>query len=153
MRGRKPVPVELKIIRGSRKMSRQTTPHAPEPAGRPPEPPGWLTDAQRALWSAAIATAPAGVLTGLDQSVLAAWVVAIDTHRQAAEVIAREGLFVKSPSGYEQQHPAVAVMNKQTTLLLRAAEQLGFSPSSRQRIRVAPAEGEPVDERWNRFLK
>jgi P27 family predicted phage terminase small subunit len=107
------------------------------------EPPAHLTPSQVAGWKYAIANAPPGVLTTSDRSNLVVWVVAEDYHRQASEKIAKEGLFLypkkdgkPDETGIPYQHPAVAVVNRQAFIMLRAAAEMGFTPSSRSRVNV-----------------
>jgi phage terminase small subunit len=40
----------------------------------------------------------------------------------------------RSPSGYPQQSPFVAVANRQAEIMLRIASEFGFTPASRGRI-------------------
>ena len=39
------------------------------------------------------------------------------------------------------QNPYLAILNKQATVMLKAASELGFTPASRPRIRVYPTPG------------
>jgi hypothetical protein len=64
-------------------------------------------------------------------------VVAEDLHREAAEKIARYGLLTKSPNaGLPLQSPYLAILNKQAQITLKAAAELGFSPSSRSWVQL-----------------
>jgi phage terminase small subunit len=69
----------------------------------------------------------------LDESLLAAWVVACDTHREASEKSAAVGLLVKSPTkGVPIQNPFLPIMNRQALIMMRAVRELGFSPAARR---------------------
>ena len=48
------------------------------------DPPEWMSESQKQGWIYAIENAPDGLLKKLDRSVLVAWVVAEDLHRQAS---------------------------------------------------------------------
>lgn len=76
------------------------------------------------------------MLKRLDRSVLTAWVVACVFHQEAAEAVKKTGQVVKSPSGYPIVNPYMGNMNKQAQIMLKAAEQLGFSPAARPRVHV-----------------
>lgn len=156
MRGRKPTPTHLKILSGN-PGHRPLNAEEPIPPGDLYSPPEWLTDQQRVDWRYAIDSAPKGLLRNLDRDLLAGWIAAADLHRQAIEDINREGRYitvgggeetttkkdgstrtVKKP-GQRQQHPAVSIKNKQFELMMRAASELGFTPTSRSRIRLGGA--------------
>ncbi|MEP7367815.1 MAG: phage terminase small subunit P27 family [Acidobacteriota bacterium] len=96
-----------------------------------------MSKTQRAGWRYAIEHAPAGLLKRLDRSVLTAWVVAEDLHRKASEMLEKHGLLIKAPNtGLPIQSPYLPVVNRQAGILLKAVEQLGFSPASRSRVQV-----------------
>ena len=144
MRGRKPVPTALKIIRGN-PGKRRLNDLEPIPEGDLHEPPAWMSKSQRAGWRYAIQHAPQGLLKRLDRSVLVAWVVAEDLHRKAAEQLERHGLLIKAPhSQLPIQSPFLPIVNKQAALMLKAAELLGFTPSSRSRVQIV-VEQRPED--------
>lgn len=135
--GRKPKPTALKLISGN-PGQRPLNHHEPVPAGVLDDAPAWMTDSQRSGWAYAIAHAPAGLLRPLDRSALTAWVIAEDLHRHAAEKIAQFGLIVKTPkSGTPVQSPYLSIVNKQASIMLKAASELGFTPTARSRI-IAP---------------
>lgn len=136
MRGRKLVPTYLKLLRGN-PGKRRLNENEPIPAGDLHEPQRWMSKSQRAGWRYAIEHAPVGLLKRLDRSVLTAWVVAEDLHRNASEMLCRHGLLIKAPNtGLPIQSPYLPVVNRQATIMLKAAELLGFSPASRARVQV-----------------
>jgi P27 family predicted phage terminase small subunit len=136
MRGRKPVPTHLKRLHGN-PSKRPINQREPIPEGDLHVAPSWLSDTQREGWAYAITNAPHGLLKHLDRSVLAIWVVAEDLHREAAEKISQYGLLTKSPNaGLPLQSPYLAILNKQAQIMLKAAGELGFTPSSRSRVQI-----------------
>lgn len=136
MPGPRPKPTHLRLLAGNpghRPINRDE----PQPAGDLTEPPAWLTDSQKEGWKYAIAKAPGGLLRQLDQSMLTVWVVAEDMHRFASEKVQKHGALVKVGSnGAWQQNPYMPIMNKQALLMMKAAGEMGFSPSSRTRVRI-----------------
>jgi P27 family predicted phage terminase small subunit len=139
MRGRKPKPTWLKVVSGN-PGRRPLNDAEPAPEGALQEPPEWLTDSQREIWGAAIKNAPPGLLCGIDESVFLVWVIAKDLHRTATERIAQTGTLVRMPhSNVAVQSPWVPVMNKQALIMMKAAAEMGFTPSSRSRVSIAPA--------------
>lgn len=144
MRGRKPKPTHLKIIEGN-KGRRPLNVKEPRVVRRLSEPRPWFNESQRESWEYAIANAPYGMLTTLDRSALTAWVVAEDLHRQATIAVAESGMVVLSPDkGVPMQSPHLAIINKQAMIMLKAASELGFTPSSRSRVKVEDS-GEEQD--------
>ena len=149
MRGRKPVPTHLKILRGN-PGKRPLNENEPIPDGDLADPLEWMSEGQKAGWNYAIENAPAGLLKKLDRSVLAVWVVAEDLHRRATEMIEKFGILTKAPNtGLPIQSPYLPVVNKQAQIMLKAAEQLGFTPAARSRIQIA----EPVTSRHNKWAE
>lgn len=148
MRGAKPKPTALKVVAGNpgrRPLNRRE----PKPQGVMGEAPGWLSDSQHEVWQHAVVSAPRGLLTRLDESVLLVWVVAKDLHRQASEALQQNGMVTETPRTHEPiQSPYLAIMNKQAQIMLKAAAEMGFTPSSRSRVSINAS---PVDEEWRDF--
>lgn len=66
------------------------------------------------------------------------WVVAEDIHRQAVQAVVKFGLITKTPTkGDPMQNPYLPIVNKQAQIMLKAAAELGFTPSSRSRVEVS----------------
>lgn len=148
-RGRKPKPTTLKVIEGNRG-KRAMNKNEPQPEGDLHAAPEWMTAEQRAGWDYAIAHAPYGLLKKLDRSALTVWVVAEDLHRQASIAVSKFGLITKSPNkGEPMQNPYLPIINRQAQIMLKAAAELGFTPSSRSRVEV---KGDDPDEKADRFF-
>ena len=138
------MPTHLRVIRGN-PGKRALNGNEPLPVGDLVDPPEWMTASQKEGWNYAIENAPHGLLKKLDRSVLVTWVVAEDFHRQAAAMVEKYGMLTKAPNtGLPIQSPYLPVVNKQALIMLRAAEQLGFTPRSRSRVQIA--EEIPSDE-------
>lgn len=136
MRGRKPTPTNLKLIRGN-PGKRAINKDEPIPEGELDTPPDWLSDSQKAGWRYVIEHSPKGMLKKIDRSALVVWVVAEDLHRQASEKVEKFGLLTKTPkTGDPMQSPYLPIVNKQALIMLKAATELGFTPVSRPRISV-----------------
>lgn len=147
MKGRKPKPSYMRVLDGNAG-KRPVNEHEPIPPGKLEDqpPPDGLSDAQKIIWRQAIKSAPPGMLRHLDESVLEVWVVACERHRDASKRVAELGSLLKGKTGTPYQNPYLAIMNKQAAILLKAAAELGFTPSSRSRVKVEPplpGEGDP----------
>lgn len=144
MRGRKPTPTHLKLLRGSTKRIRKDG-IEPVPKGDLSAPPDWFSDAQKETWEYAIQHAPAGLLRHLDRDALGVWVVAHDLWKRASMAQAKLDagkelpFLTKTPNGMAQQSPYVGIISKQSQIMLKAASEIGFTPASRSRVVVAGA--------------
>lgn len=136
MAGRKPKPTHLKIVTGN-PGKRPLNKREPKVSGDLSEAPAHFTDVQREIWDYAIANAPKGLLKQLDLSVLETWVVACVFHRDAVKQVTENGQVVTSPSGYPIVNPYLSNANKQALIMMKAASEMGFTPSSRSRIVMA----------------
>jgi P27 family predicted phage terminase small subunit len=138
MKGRKRLPSAIKALHGAR---RSRIFKEPPTAGAIGEPPEWMTDEQRASWAFAAAHAPRGILRRIDAGVLCVWVVASCLHAEAARRIAKHGVLMrastKDADSQIVQSPWISIMNVQARVMLRCAEQLGFSPIARPRLGAA----------------
>jgi P27 family predicted phage terminase small subunit len=114
------------------------------------DPPGWLTAEQADEWLYIVDNAVPGLLTSVDRANLTAYVVAACLHRRATrELNKARSMFVSvGKNGAKQQHPALQVINRQALIMLKAAAEMGFTPSSRTRVardgEVAPPNGKPA---------
>lgn len=148
MRGAKPKPTHLKLLAGNpgkRPLNRNEL----RPQGDLHDAPEWLTDEQKAGWTYAIANAPAGLMKRLDRAALTAFVVAEDMHRQASVAVGKFGLVTKSQTlGVPMQNPYLPIVNRQAQIMLKAAAELGFSPSSRSRVQVGGANQNPEGNKF-----
>ena len=139
MKGRKPKPTSLKLINMSHNI-RKDSGSEPQPEGDLCAPPEDLSEKQKVLWRHAIEHAPRGLLRHLDAQMLAIWVIAADMHHEAMLQVQKYGMVVKSPTqGIPVQSPYLPIINRQAEIMLRAASELGFSPTSRSRITLTDA--------------
>lgn len=138
MRGRKPVPTALKLLRGNpgkRAINREE----PAPGALAPEPPEELQDeACRREWARVIAPAIArGQLTADDRVLAIAHCELWATWRsQLAEAAKHAHIVAVGRNKYPSPNPARVQANKTLTLLWKIDAELGFSPTARTRIKV-----------------
>jgi len=140
--GRKPKPTHLKLLEGNAG-NRPLNKSEPVPVGDLTDPPEWLSADQKASWRYALDHAPHGLLKKIDSSLLVVWVVAESYHREAAEAIQREGMLAAATTnaGAEYQSAYMGIVNKQALIMMKAASEMGFSPTSRSRITLEPGKG------------
>ena len=135
MAGRKKKPVELKMIEGTYRKDRDNL-NAPKVTGDLVSPPNYFSEEQTGVWKYAIENAPKGLLKKLDISILEIWVTAYVTYRESYAKVQEMGQFMTSPSGYPIVNPYLSNMNKQATIMMKAASELGFTPTSRSKVSV-----------------
>jgi P27 family predicted phage terminase small subunit len=143
VRGRKPTPTALKLLRnnpGRRPLNQAEPRHGAIDHAVPRQ----LVDPEAAAeWERVIETLSQGHVTTVDRAVL----IAYCTHWarwQALETEASKHPFiVRSPNGYPIPNPALGMANKAFSLMLKAAVELGITPSSRSRIMLAEHEDTP----------
>jgi len=120
------------------------------------QPPADLTTAEQDCWRRAVANAPAGLLGLTDTSLLRLWSVAearFLTAKAAQDKIDAAGstlpLLIKTRAGDMIPSPYIGIMSRQTTLMLRMVEQLGFCPTARVGLGQGDErEDDPEDNRW-----
>jgi len=139
MRGRKPEPTRLKILRGNpgKRALNAGEPDVPL-ASALPAPPEHLGEDARLEW---LRVGPellaAGLVTALDTSALAGYCSAYGRWVEAERSIKKHGVLVKSPSGFPMQSPYLAIANKALEQMTKLLTEFGMSPSSRSRVTAA----------------
>lgn len=156
MRGRKPTPTTLRVIHGN-PGKRAMPKHEPIPPGDLTEPPDWYDDVHRAVWREAIDAAPLGLLRRLDASVLNVWVCACVAHQRATrtqsllDATTDRPLLTLKPDGTEVESPYLRIARQQGALMIKAAAEMGFTPSSRTRVQLEKTK-EPTGKGAARFF-
>jgi phage terminase small subunit len=150
--GRRPKPTALHKLHGTYNATNHGRDRKgePVPLGDLEEPPPDLTESQEAGWRYAVTHMPKGVVKLIDRTMLRVWVEAEDRHNTARMMQAmldqdtKLKLLVKGPNGLEPS-PYNTILDKTAQTLFRAAQELGFSPAARPRLRVASAPDDRID--------
>jgi P27 family predicted phage terminase small subunit len=103
----------------------------PEALGTVWAPPKWFDEQQREQWDYAIEWMPRGLLAAIDREALVIWIVACVEHARAVIEVRKLGQVVKTKDGNAIQNPFLPIVNKQALIMLRAAQELGFTPAAR----------------------
>jgi P27 family predicted phage terminase small subunit len=151
MKGRKPTPTYLKLLKGN-PGKRALNKHEPQPAllDKPPEPPPFLRGYAADEWRRVSAEMfRLRLLTALDVAVLAAFCPAYGRMRTAEETIAAmaerdpimSGLIVKTQSGGGAANPLVWIAANAARDVARFGAELGLNPASRSRISLSVPAG------------
>lgn len=149
------MPTALKILRGNpgkRPVNSAEPTHPTLDLAVPPE----LVDPKaQAEWSRVAAMLAArGQVTTVDRAVLIGYCLKYAQWHALELEAAKHPFIVRSPSGYPMPNPALGMANKAFALLLKAAAELGITPSSRSRVH-AQLESPPAapQSRWVGLLK
>ena len=138
MSGRRPKPTAIRRLEGNRgkRAWNHAEPTAPDALPRCPE---HLAPVAKAEWRRVARTLHGmGVLTTIDRAALAAYCQAYARWVEAEHRLRETPPLVKTPSGYVQQSPWLAIANKQLELMGRYMIELGLTPASRSRVTAVP---------------
>ena len=122
-----------------------------------PVAPEWLSREAKTEWQRVTsALGKLGVLTQLDRAVLTVYCEMWEEYRIASNYIVtpigkKMQLVLKTAGGNVIQNPAVAIRHKALQLMLRAAAELGMSPSAR--TSMVQAQEEPRQKKVHFFEK
>jgi P27 family predicted phage terminase small subunit len=91
------------------------------------------------------------VLTEADYIALALICQTHSTMIKAQEQLTKSGILFKTPSGYVQQSPLLAVVNGCVEKIITLCREFGLTPSARFRIQTTPGDGPMPDDEWSQF--
>lgn len=155
MRGRKPVPTQLKLLRGN-PGRRPISTREPTPAlvDEGQAPPAWLEAAAKKEWRRlAPLLAKNGLLSELDLDALTAYCVAFTDWRRAAAQARRRAVVV-GPNGFLMASPYVAMAARALTVLRSLMSDFGMTPSARARVtKIQPLAPAPSANPLEKFLR
>lgn len=133
MRGRKPIPTALRLVKGNAGHRKAIPPPATSP--KPPGRPAHLSVEAAKEWDdLAPQLHEAGLLSTIDKAALAAYCQAYGRWVEAELALQEHGVLVKSPNGFPMVSPYLTVANKALDQMSRLLVEFGMSPSSRSRV-------------------
>lgn len=154
MRGRKPVPTVLKLLRGN-PGKRPINRREPQPAALDVSVPVELVDAvARAEWTRTIAPAiQRRQITSADRLLalahcecFAAWREQLALAAQHAHVVA------VGPNKHPMPNPARSMANRTLLILIKIDSELGLSPASRSRVTISGSDPSADDAELDKIL-
>jgi P27 family predicted phage terminase small subunit len=153
MRGRKPTPTALHLLRGNpgkraRNLLEPTPPVVPDMP-----PPAWLSEPAQVEWHRlAPVLGRLGVLTETDTDALAAYCEAWVTWKQATQRLRQFGLVVKTKdTEMPIISPYVKIAHHAMAQMRAFLVEFGMTPSARARVQVTPTAVRPVSK-WGGLL-
>lgn len=148
--GRKPLPTEIKRIKGTLQASR-ANPNEPRPTRTLGDPPAYMAEAAKEAWRYAVDNAPPGLLTALDASLLERWANCADLYRQVRDKLNQAGVgavIVKTPSGILRRSPLMDVLRDIADEMRGYESDMGFTPASRSRVSIPADPAARPDDPW-----
>lgn len=150
MKGRKPLPTNLKILQGTARADRITG-DEPMPDPAVPECPEHLNEAARAEWDRlAPQLCELRVLSDLDAAALGAYCQTFARWADAERHVQEGGAVIQTPNGCLQVNPWLSVCHESLRQMRAYLVELGLTPSARTRLQVAPPK--PTSSKWEGLL-
>lgn len=153
MKGRKPSPSKVVELRGGTKHTHRPEKNTPKPASKIPPCPSHLSKEAKNEWRRMGKELDSlGLLTDLDKAVFAMYCSAWAEWKMAQQDIEAIGMVVRIPvenvtargvkTSYSKlvANPSIAIKHAAEDRMMKCLVELGMSPSSRSRIKVAPPE-------------
>jgi len=145
-RGKRPVPRNLKIVRGN-PGKRPLGAREPQPEVEIPEPPDFLGKIAKEHFTAtAKQLAALGIMTRLDRDALAMYAQAFATWRNAVLEMAKTGPVMTGKAGNLVKHPHFRIADTAYNQMRQMLAEFGMTPSSRTRISADGGDGEGWDD-------
>ena len=148
LRGRRPQPIALKILRGN--PGRRPLPRQDLKPTRGTGPPKWLTTEARREWLRIYPELERlNLISELDRAALVCFVESWSDLRWAVETIRREGRMSIAGNSTPLQHPAMAIKRASMRAIREFAGEFGFTPASRGRVEfICPENDDPDYEKF-----
>lgn len=136
MEGRKPLPTNIKLIKGTAKKSRLNN-NEPKPKTDDIKMPTGMSDAAKKCWrQVSKQLKDASILTNLDTHALMLYCETYAKWQEANDKIKKFGAVIKAPSGFPVQSPYLAISNKAFDQMKAMLTEFGMTPSSRTKVSV-----------------
>ena len=141
-RGPAPKPTALVLLEGN-PGKRPINRAEPKPRMKSPPCPAHLDDYAKGEWKRLVRILRGmKVLTEADYIALASLCQAYSRLVKAEGKLSEAGMLYKTPSGYVQQSPLLAIINTSNETISRLCREFGLTPSSRTRIQMPSSEEE-----------
>ena len=145
MRGRKPHPTKLKVLRGN-PGKRPLNKKEPKPDPSIPEPPEHIKGLALKEWyRAAGELHRIGLLTVIDRAALAAYCAAFGRWCECEQQISKTGMLIRTPNGYPIVNPLLSVSNKAVAQMRAFLSEFGMTPAARSRVSAEKPKGDDGD--------
>lgn len=137
MRGRKPVPTAMRVLRGN-PGKRALPTDEPQAAAFLPDPPADLIGEGLAEWRrVGPHLLQLGLITALDAPAFIAYCRNWHRYVGAEQKVTEKGLIVVAPSGFPIQNPYLAIANRALAECRAFWADFGMTPSARTRVKAS----------------
>lgn len=143
MKGRKPLPANVHLLRGNPSKIPDARLHGSvQPEVERPECPEHLSEVARVEWDRIVVELEKlGLVSQLDRAALAvycqAWGRWVEAERHLAE-LGLEGLTMRTPTGFERPSAWLLVSERAVEQMHRFLTEFGMTPSARARVQRSP---------------
>lgn len=147
MRGRKPLPTEMKKLEGN-PGKRALNNKEPKPKSVIPECPPHLKGVARTEWKRITLELHAlKIISNIDRAALAVCCTAWADYVKACNKLEKEGEVIMSDKGGMYQNPWVAIKKRSMDQVQKFYAEFGMTPSSRSRIKLeTPSDEEELEK-------
>ena len=154
VRGVRPLPTKLKVVRGTLRRGRANAHEPALPVEIPRCPAHLSAEAKREWKRISRDLAGYGLLTRIDRAALALYCEAWGRWVEAERALRTYGVMIKAPSGFPMQSPYLAIANRAMEQIRALLTEFGMSPSSRTRVHATPppTEEDPLAKLMRRKL-
>lgn len=150
VRGRKPTPQVLQLVKGERPDRINTD--APVAEAGIPDCPSTHPDVI-AIWDHTMKQLQSmRVMTMADRDMLLAYCQAVYTHNEATRILNDEGLIITGVTGALTTHPASRIQRDSATAMRSIAAEFGLTPAARTRIKVRDQQPAETGQSASRLL-
>jgi P27 family predicted phage terminase small subunit len=148
MRGRKPTPLNLQLLRGNPgKRPLNMDEPVPPPLSAEPVPAELIDREARDEWTRiAPGLIACGQVTMADRTLLVAYCLKYGQWLRLEAEARKHPMIVKGARGTPLSNPAVRLANQTLDLVIRAAAELGITPTARTRVARTPIQ--PAVSKW-----
>ena len=146
MAGRKKLPTQLKLLKGTQRAGR-LNPNEPMPDIGIPEPPEFLSEAGLIEWNRiSKQLVDLGLLSKIDMAALAIYCQAWGRVVKYEKIIAGKGELYKTSNGNIILSPAMWVLNKAYEQVYKFAGEFGMSPAKRASVTATKVKDKKKDK-------
>lgn len=151
MSGPRPEPTSLRMLRGN-PGRRPVNGNESRPRTEIPPCPAHLSaEAKREWRRTARLLADLGLLARIDRAALSIYCEAWARWVEAERAMQQYGVMMKSPGGYPQQSPYLAVANRAMEQIRQSIAEFGMSPAARSRVHALPARDDAAPSVWDQI--
>lgn len=119
----------------------------PRPTPKPPSCPTWMpVDGKRAWKRLVPILDDLGILSTLDEGVLAGFCASYARMVEAEREVTRDGVTIEGYRGSRVKHPALQIVRDSRSTLLSFARELGLTPKARELLSMPLVDDDPDDD-------